>query len=234
MEIFPIIRDTLPDKIIEQIKDIILKGHLEPGDKLPPERELAERFKVGRATIREALKALNYTKIIIRTREGTIINRNTFDYFTSILNEKLIAKYINLNDLIETRKLIEVKNASLAAQKATKDDIQIIHKNLSKMEKYINKDNIYGYIKTNVEFHEIIAEIGQNSILYEIFVSIRKLIKESQEMIIKYPGIMMNSFEQHKKICIGIEEGNACLAEEAMLYHLENINQAIITVESNL
>jgi len=79
MEILAIKRHTLPDKIINQIKEIIVNGHLKPGDKLPPERELAKRFNVGRATVREALKALNYTKIIIRTREGTIINSNTFD-----------------------------------------------------------------------------------------------------------------------------------------------------------
>ena len=234
MEILAIKRHTLPDKIINQIKEIIVNGHLKPGDKLPPERELAKRFNVGRTTIREALEALYYTKIITRTREGTIINSNLFDYFTNVINVKLVAKYINLNDLMETRKLIEVKNASLAAQKATKEDIQIIRKNLSMMNKYINKNDIYGFISQNVKFHEIIAEIGQNSVLCEIFIAIEKLIRESQERLAKVPGIMISSFEQHKKIYIAIEEGNACLAEEAMLNHLNDINKAMISVELNI
>jgi GntR family transcriptional repressor for pyruvate dehydrogenase complex len=234
MEILAIKRHTLPDKIINQIRDIIVNGHLKPGDKLPPERELAKRFNVGRTTIREALGALYYTKIITRTREGTFININSFDYFTNAINAKLVAKYINLNDLIETRKLIEVKNASLAAQKATKEDIQIIRKNLSQMKKYINKNDIYGFINKNVKFHETIAEIGQNSVLYEIFIATEKLIRESQERLTKIPGIMISSFEEHKKICAAIEEGNACLAEEAMLDHLNNVNKAMISVELNI
>jgi len=102
------------------------------------------------------------------------------------------------------------------------------------MNKYINKNDFYGYINTNIKFHEIIAEIGQNSVLYEIFIAIEKLIKESQEILTKFPGIMISSFEQHKKISIAIEEGNVCLAEEAMLNHLNNIDKARLSIELNL
>lgn len=231
MKIIPITRHNLPDEIIKQIKGIIIAGNLKPGDKLPPERELAERFNVGRTTIREALKALGYIKIIIRTREGTIINRNMFDYFSDSLNEKLIAKYIDLEDLIETRKLIEVKNASLAAQKATKEDINILRKNLSDMKRCIVENNISEYIAINMKFHEIIAEIAQNRVLYEIFIAVKRLLKESQEMIIKCPGIMVRSLEYHEKIYRAIEEGKACVAEEAMFAHLDDVNKALISVE---
>jgi len=227
MKIIPITRHSLPDEIIKQIKEIIIDGNLKPGDKLPPERELAERFNVGRTTIREALKALSYTKIIVRTREGTIINGNVLDYFSDSLNEKLIAKYIDLDDLSETRKLIEVKNAGLAAQKATKEDIKILQKNVSYMKRCIAKNKISEYIATNVKFHEIIAEITQNRVLYEVFTAVKGLLKESQEMIIKYPGIMGHSFKYHKKICRAIEEGKACVAEEAMLAHLDDVNKAL-------
>jgi len=231
MKIIPIIRHNLPDEVIKQIKKIITDGNLKPGDKLPPERELSKRFNVGRTTIREALKALSYTKIIIRTREGTIINGNVLDYFSDSLNKKLIAKYIDLEDLIETRKLIEAKNASLAAQKATKEDIKLLQKNLSEMKRCVAKNNISEYIATNLKFHETIAEIAQNRVLYEVFIAVKSLLKESQEMIIKYPGIMERSLKYHKKIYRAIKEGKACVAEEAMLVHLGDVNKALISSE---
>lgn len=154
-----------------------------------------------------------------------------FDYFSDSLNKKLIFKYVDLEDLIEARKVIEVKNANLAAQKATKEDIDILQKNLSDMKRCIAKNNISKYIATNIKFHEIIAEIAQNHVLYEIFIAIKRLLKESQEMIIKYPGIMVHSLEYHEKIYRAIEEGKACVAEEAMLAHLDDVNKALVSVE---
>jgi len=231
MKIVPITRHSLPDEIIKQIKKIITDGNLKPGDKLPPERELAERFAVGRTTIREALKALSYTKIIIRTREGAIVNRNVLDYFTDSLNEKLICKYVGLEDLIETRKLIELEITSLAAQRATIEDINILQKNLFNMKKFVAKNDVSEYINTNVEFHETIAEMAQNRVLYEIFISIRGLLKEFQEAIVKQPGIMNRSLEYHEKIFKAIKEKNACRAKEEISAHLEDVGKALISLE---
>jgi len=231
MKIVPIKRHNLPDEIIKQIKKIITDGNLKPGDKLPSERELAEKFLVGRTTIREALKALSYTKIIVRTKDGTFVNENVLNYFSDSFNEKLIAKYIDLEDLHEARKLIEVKNASLAAQKATKEDISILQKNLFDMKQCINKNDISKYILTNIIFHETVAEIAQNRILYEFFVAIKRLLKESQVMIIKYPGIMELSLKQHEIIYKAIKKGKKCEAEEAMLIHLNDIGKALVYSE---
>ncbi|MEQ9716144.1 MAG: FadR/GntR family transcriptional regulator, partial [Candidatus Asgardarchaeum sp.] len=209
----------------------IIDGNLKPGDKLPPERELAEKFHVGRTTIREALKALSYAKIIIRTREGTIINRNVLDYFTDSLNEKLICKYVDLEDLIEARKVIELETASLAAQRATIEDINILQKNLLNMKKFVAKNNVSEYIDTNVEFHETIAEAAQNRVLYEILTAVRGLLKESQETIVKHPGIMNRSLEYHEKIFKAIKERNAFRAKEEMFAHLDDVEKTLISLE---
>jgi len=231
MKITPIKRHSLPDEIIRQIQKIIINGNLKVGDKLPPERELAKRFQVGRTTIREALKALSFVKVIIRTREGTVVNKNVPDYFSDSLNGKLIAKYIDLEDLIEARKLLEIKNVELAAQKATKEDINTLQKNLSDMKSFIAKNNVSKYIATNVKFHETIAEIAQNRVLYEIFIVVKNLLTESQEAIIKYPGIMNNSLKDHEKIYQAIKEGKICEAGKVMLAHLENIAHVLARME---
>jgi GntR family transcriptional repressor for pyruvate dehydrogenase complex len=187
-------------------------------------------FCVGRTTIREALKALSHTKIITRTRDGTIINNITFDFFTDSLNERLILKKIDLTDLMEVRKLLEVKIADLAAQRATEEDISIIKDILYKMNEAAANHNNREFITADIKFHEVIAEAAQNRVLYEIFTAIHNLYRESQEAVIEYPGIMKCSLKYHNKIFKAIKEGDALKAKEEMFAHLDNVNKALISI----
>jgi len=230
MKIEPIKKSNLPDGIIKQIKNVILNGELKPGDKLPSERELAEKFRVGRSTIREALKALSYAKIVIRTREGTIVNRNVLDYFIDSLSEKLICKYIDFKDLLETRKILEIKLVSLASQRATTEDIETIGNIFKKMNIEI-KGNPRKFIIDDIKFHESIAGAAQNRVLYEIFIAVRSLLRKSQEEVVKDPGIIKRSLEYHRQIFEAIKKQNASEAEIAMYNHLDNIEKTLMSLE---
>ena len=230
MEIEPIERLDLPDKIIEQIKNIVIEGKLKPGDKLPPERELAERFSVGRTTIREALKALSYVGLIKKTKEGTIVNRNISNFFIDSLTQMLILKHLDFGDLFETRKILEVKLAGLTAQRATIEDIKIIENILKKMSEKANQ-NPYGFVTEDIKFHESIAEAAQNRVLYEIFVTIRSLLRKAQEEVVKYPGIMKRSLKDHQKIFEAIERQDVSKAKKAMFDHLDDVEKALMSLE---
>ena len=228
MEIKPIERLSLPDKIIEKIKDIIINGKLKPGDKLPPERELSEKFRVGRTTIREALKALSYAKIITRTREGTIIN-NTINFFIDRLNQRLILKQIDLADLMEMRKLLEVETVALTSRRATMEDIGMIEEILKEMNKKANQ-NVHAFISADIRFHEAIAEAAQNRVLYEIFITVRLLLREAQEEVIKYPGIIGRSLKYHQQIFEAIKKQNVSKAKRAMFDHLDDVEKALASL----
>ena len=230
MEIKPIERSTLPDKIIEQIKNIIIEGGLQPGDKLPSERELAERFSVGRTTVREALKALSYAGIIKKVREGTIVNRNVSNFFIDSLTQILIMKHLDFEDLFETRKILEVKLAGLAAQRATIEDIEMIGNILKEMSEKANY-NPYEFITEDIKFHESIAEAAQNRVLYEIFITIRLLLRKAQEEVIRYPEIMKRSLKYHQQIFEAIKEQNISKAERAMFAHLDDVEKALTSLE---
>lgn len=230
MEIIPIKRSTLPDKIIDQIKNTIIEGSVKPGDKLPSERELAERFSVGRTTVREALKALSYTGVIKKGREGTIVNRNISNFFIDSLTEMIILKHLDFEDLFETRKILEVKLAGFAAQRATTEDIEIIEKILKEMNEKVNHDP-YGFVTEDIKFHESIAEAAQNRVLYEIFVAVRLLLRKAQEEVIKYPGIMKRSFKYHQQIFEAIKKQNALKAERDMFAHIEDVEKALMSLE---
>jgi len=231
MEIESIKRSNLPDKIIKQIKNIIIEGKLKPGDKLPPERELAERFAVGRrTTIREALKALSYVGLIKRAKEGTVVNRNITNFFIDSLTQMLILKHLDFEDLFETRKILEVKLAGLAAQRATIEDIEIIGNMLKEMSKKV-KHNPYEFVTEDIRFHEAIAEAAQNRVLYEIFIAVRSLLKKAQEEVIKYPGIMKRSLKYHQQIFESIKKQNVSKAERAMFDHLDDVEKTLMSLE---
>lgn len=230
MEIIPIKRLTLPDKIIEQIKNTIIEGSLKPGDKLPSERELAERFSVGRTTVREALKALSYTRVIKKVREGTIVNRNISNFFIDSLTEMLILKHLDFEDLFETRKILEVKLAGFAAQRATTEDIEIIEKILKEMNEKVNYDP-YEFVTEDIKFHESIAEAAQNRVLYEIFIAVRLLLRKAQEEVVKYPGIMKRSLKYHQQIFEAIKKQNVLKAERDMFAHINDVEKALMSLE---
>ena len=230
MEIKPIERSALPDKIIEQIKNTIIEGRLQPGDKLPSERELAERFSVGRTTVREALKALSYVGVIKKVREGTIVNRNISNFFIDSLTQMLILKHLDFEDLFETRKILEVKLAGLAAQRATIEDIEMIGNILKEMSEKANH-NPYEFVTEDIKFHESIAEAAQNRVLYEIFIAVRSLLRKAQEEVIKYPGIMKRSLEYHQKIFEAIKKQNISEAERVMFNHLDDVEKALMNLE---
>jgi len=230
MEIKPIERSTLPDKIIEQIKNTIIEGGLQPGDKLPSERELAEKFSVGRTTVREALKALSYVGIIKKVREGTIVNRNISNFFIDSLTQILLLKHLDFEDLFETRKILEVKLAGLAAQRATTEDIEMIRNILRKMSEKANQ-NPYEFITEDIKFHESIAEAAQNRVLYEIFITIRSLLRKAQEEVIKHPGIMKRSLKAHQQIFEAVKMQNVSKAKRAMFDHLDDVEKALTSLE---
>lgn len=230
MEIKPIERSTLPDKIIEQIKNTIIEGRLQPGDKLPSERELAERFSVGRTTVREALKALSYAGVIKKVREGTIVNRNISNFFIDSLTQILILKHLDFEDLFETRKILEVKLAGLAAQRATIEDIEMIGNILKEMSEKANY-NPYEFITEDIKFHETIAETAQNRVLYEIFIAVRLLLRKAQEEVIRYPGIMKRSLKYHQQIFEAIKKQNVSKAKRAMFDHLDDVEKALTSLE---
>jgi len=230
MEIKPIERSSLPDKIIEQITNTIIEGGLQPGDKLPSERELAEKFSVGRTTVREALKALSYAGVIKKAREGTIVSQDISNFFIDSLTQMLILKHLDFEDLFETRKILEVKLAGLAAQRATIEDIEMIGNILKEMSEKAKHDP-YEFITEDIKFHESIAEAAQNRVLYEIFITIRLLLRKAQEEVIKYPGIMKQSLKYHQQIFKAIKTQNASKAERAMFDHLDDVEKALTSLD---
>jgi len=153
-------------KIVEQIRDLIKEGKLKPGDKLPPEHILAEKFGTSRPSVREALSALEILGITeSRGGKGNFIK----DDLNSPAYEqkfKELEEEESPFELLEARKAVETEIAGLAAEKATKEDISAIQESLDKMKSAIT--NIPQVMEFDREFHINIAKAAHNSLLFSV------------------------------------------------------------------
>src|SRR5690606_25405214 len=128
--------------IVEKIEAFFLRGDLKPGEKLPPERELAKRFGVSRNSVREALQALETSGAIeIRQGGGSYIKTSEVHLLSTKLSKTVLeAETHLLDEMLELRRLLESEAASLAAQRASPDDLKKMLLTLEQMEKARNNE----------------------------------------------------------------------------------------------
>lgn len=223
MKIKPLKKSLLSDQIIEEIKKSILNGKLQPGDKLPSERELANKMEVGRTTIREALKGVEAMGIVTRTNEGTVINNYITSIFTDPLTQKLITKVLNYKDLMEVRKVLEIEMVGLAAKRAKDEDIENLEEAFLKMdmEKPIDLDR---FVIADMAYHEAIADATHNPVFKELFHTVRELMLEQQKKIVENIEIINESVYYHKEILDAIKDKDEDMAKNLMKEHLNNVD----------
>jgi len=122
--------------IISKIKDLIIYKNLEPGDKLPSERVLAEKFGVSRRNLKQAIAKLEFYELVKSIpQSGTILANIGQIALIGILENILELKEDDFESLVETRIWLELKTAELAAERRTKKDLKHIEKNLISIEK---------------------------------------------------------------------------------------------------
>ena len=106
------------DKIIKQIRALIISGELKPGDKLPPERRLAEKFGVSRGPVREAIQKLEFYGILkTQPQSGTVVAGLGISAIEGLISDVLLLEPTDFRSLVEMRLILEVNAAKLAAQK---------------------------------------------------------------------------------------------------------------------
>jgi DNA-binding FadR family transcriptional regulator len=231
----PFEKDVLPKKIATRLLFLIKEKHLKPGDKLPPERELAAMMQVSRPSLREALQALAIMNIIeMRQGDGT--------YVTSLEPELLVEPLdfvFSLNDatlfeLFEARKIVEVGIVALAAQRITAAEIQELETCLEKSVKA--SDNAQAFLEADLELHKRIITAAQNSLLGRFMDSISQLGLVSRSRTTEIPGLIKQSAADHQAIVAALKAHNPEAARQAMLQHLENVEQKLkaLAPESNM
>lgn len=211
-------RTNLTDALMADLEKLIL--NMEPGEKLPTENELTERYGVGRSTIREVLKVLSYKKLIVRRNEGTFVAEKISDCLVDPLNLIINMSISNVEELIELRELLEVMILKLAVRRATDEDIA----NLERSNWLITEPGLtpVQQQERDFDFHNELAKCAKNSMIAELLKSARQVIIQNIEDTPPFPTALEDEgLELHRQIICAIknrdEDAAIRLMEEYLL-----------------
>ena len=216
-------------QIVEEIKEKIIRGELREGDKLPSQDHFAQSLGVSRGTLREGLNQLLLMGIIeMRQGSGTYVRSVTPSSFMESLSPALMMNKSSAIELLDARLYIEGAVASLAARKATKEDIQGLRSLLEDMRKNLKEGNIKGFISHDLQFHLMIAESSKNRVLMKVVETIRDALYEFiTEFFSIKPETVKNALEFHARIFTAIESRNHQEAKKQMESHIRSLIRMI-------
>jgi DNA-binding FadR family transcriptional regulator len=210
-------------EITEKIKRNMLDGKYQLGMRLPSERALAEEFQTSRATIREALRALELADIIeSRVGQGTFIKSIDFSDSDPLYE---IANLTSPSEVFEARLAIEPYLAKLATRNATREDLYLFETCLQKAKLAIG--NIKEFEKLDAEFHHLLATSAKSSLLESFVEIINKVRMEKLWGTLKVRSLnierMENYYLQHIVIYEAIKERDIHKATEMTTLHLKTV-----------
>ena len=169
---------SVKDQTLEQLKNYILSGVVPLGERLPSERALADALGVGRYSVREALKVLEAVGLVeSRVGEGTFLTTNTGASFGRILGLSFATWGGTIIELLDARKMIEVEAARAAAERATREEIELIALELKTMQ--ANMDRVGAYLRADFNFHRRIGEASHNAIISQFVSNLVDLLEEA-------------------------------------------------------
>jgi GntR family transcriptional repressor for pyruvate dehydrogenase complex len=221
-------KTRIHEEVVTQVRTLIRQGRLKAGDQLPSERELAEAFKVSRTSVREALRALETQGLIIsRTGMGNFIADLPIESLVATLAKLLIKEKTALADIFELRKLIEPPIAALAADRATKKDIEQMKRILDKQSEAVGRGETG--VEADAELHFAIGQATQNQALEKLVSGLMEITSDSREESLQTPDRRQASIEAHGKIFSAIEQHNRTSAQKAMLHHIEQVKKNVLS-----
>ncbi len=214
---------ALSEKIISQITDAVARGDLKPGDRLPTERDLASQFHVSRTVIRDAVKTLS-GRGILNVRHGVGIfvaqpSESELDVTSRILQQAA------LQDLFDIRKLLEAEGAAWAAQRRQPHHLERLRSIVADARQHTDQPEALS--QRDAQFHMAIAEASRNLVMVKVMMALLDLLEKSRQDSLRIPGRAVASLDQHEEIADAIEKRDPERAKQAMLEHLDAVEQSI-------
>ncbi len=223
----PIRRTRVYEQVAARIQRLILEGELRPGDRLPTERELAERFGVSRTSVRDAIRMLELMGLVEpRQGEGTVVRDLSPDAIVTPLASLLVRSRDLLADLLDVRKMIEPHLAARAAVHATEEEVARLGAILERQRAKVAQGELA--VEEDSEFHYTIATASRNRVILRILDVLMDLLKTSRERSLQVPGRLQRSLEGHARILEAIRRRDPAAAEAAMRRHLEEIEEVLL------
>ena len=224
MDFEPFEKEVLSERIAARILSMIEKKQLGPGDKLPPERELAAKMQVSRPSLQKALRGLAFLNILeIRQGDGTYITSLDPGLLTEPLTFIFSLDNSKFAQLYEARKILEVGIVALAAQWITDEEITELEDCLARFNDAMEDNEARN--QADLELHAAIARAARNPILARFMDSISQLSQASRRQTSNLPGVPEQSAKDHRAIVDALKARDPEAARQAMLQHLQNVEQ---------
>ncbi len=205
---------------------LIRERELHPGDKLPPERELAATMQVSRPSLREALRALAIMNVIeIRQGDGTYVTSLEPNLLMSHLDFVFALNDIAFLELFEARRILEPGLVEMAAKRITDEEIAQLEECVARSMEIV--DDHEAFALADLEMHELIAKSAGNSILQRCMAGVSQLGKVSRRRTVSLPGVTHRSVQDHLTIVRALKARDPVMARQAMLDHLRHVEDEL-------
>ena len=224
ISIKPVRKETVTEKIVTQIRNLIQNGELSAGSKLPSERQLAKLLQVGRPSLREALKGLSLLGILEhRPGEGTFVTDADDERAFEPINIYLSLQKGTLQDIIEARQYLDIAAVGLAAERRTSDDLKEMSAALQAMQASL--DNREDFFDHDLAFHQSYCKATKNKIIENLLIKIYRLYAEIRDLIYshakKVRADLVYDYEHHNHLFKLIESQDIEGARTSMSDYLE-------------
>ena len=214
------------EQVAEQIQRLIASGALKPGDRLPPERELAAKFGVGRSSLRDAIRTLEVMGIVeSRHGSGTVVRELSTDSLVVPLASVLAHKRELVAELLDVRRMIEPALAARAAANATEEEISRLEDILRRQAEKVRRGE--RSIEEDSEFHYAIALAARNGVVLRVLDVLMDLLRESRARSLQVKGRPDRSCAGHRRILRAIKRRDGAAAEAAVRKHLKEIEEIV-------
>lgn len=221
----PIQSSTVVQQIIDKITQSLIKGELKPGDRLPPEPELAVELGVSRTSLREALKTLGGLGVLVaKKRGGTFVATSSSQSMLDPLLFNLIIEKGSNDELFELRVLLEVDAIELVIQKASDQDLKQLAAELDRYEQCIPEGDLDHLAQLDLEFHLKLLSLTRNSSFIRISQVVMQLFAYPIEKTLKKIG-PQQVLANHRDLYRAISDRDLLRAKDHVIKAFESSRQ---------
>jgi len=228
-----IVQEKLSGEVVHQIEGLILRGILRPGERLPSERELAEKMGVSRPSLREALADLQERSLLVsKAGSGVFVADVLGSAFSDALVKLFASHEEAVFDYIAFRRDMEGLAAERAAQMGSDTDLQVIDMIFRKMEAAHTKRNPTDEAGLDADFHLAIIEASHNVIMLHMMRSMYQLLREgvfyNRQIMFRQRTTRETLLDQHRTINAALQARDPAGARAAVAAHLDFVENSLM------
>ena len=221
---------ALTDDALDKIKNLIVSGELKPGDRLPPEAELSERLGLSRNSLREAVKALDFIKVLdVRRGSGTYVTSLSAEDLTEAVSFLVdVHASGSLREILEVRRIFEAETAYRAASAIDEAGLEALRETIENTD----PESIESLVANDFVFHSTVASYAGNDYLAAMLEAVSvKTTRARTWRGMSEEGAVEKTLNEHRSIIEALAAGDARLAQSIMILHVSGVQQWVDHVD---